>query len=737
MLKFKKKKYLNSLLFFADMNKIDIETMSQEMIRAQKEIDQYLDPNKNIDKVIFLGITGAGKTTLSCLLTGNKIMIRPYKKSKVTLEFTGTHIKCGKITTIPNIWTNPDKDLLIADCPGFRDVKGTVQEIINSFAIDHLLDSFAHNYNRIKILLVVSAHEIQGGRAQLCFENFERIEKMFPDQKQIENGIGIIITKSDPGTDPSDYIDELMEDAPDIVIKWCNFFIDHPEKIFTLPQPSKDDVNKEYIYNDKEKLLHFLKTQQIENAIHNIALSKSATDDVRTMKFKRNKQLDSKIADLFDSMYDIYNKEKDLSELNRWSDLLLKFSKLEIRNTSDLIKIIQSYLPNDDIFSEYISYLKEFESFDSFISKVFRDNEKASKIQKIFRNKTNDAIVKLGTIQQNAYLIDLQNKQIQDKEQMISKQEKMISETKKSAEEYREKMEQKFEKQEKAMEAKEQEMHQKLEKQEKAMEAEKQEMAQKLAKQEKETQERLAKQEKATLERLEKQRKETEERLERKDREIREMQSKHMEEINELRKKMKFMNGKARPSIVNSDLSYQQIYSGTHISDEELGGIFKVLSDEVNGNIHEKGIIQITSNSINNQYYLPKYAVDFRSKDYYCSHGDDDAYICFDLISLKIQVDSYFIKSPISKENDFLRNWVIEVSNNKANWIIIDKRNNCNALNSNGAMCVFNIPQVLDGFYRYIRLRSTGLGWGIEKYQYLMSICYIDFYGVIWPPKMI
>lgn len=76
------------------------------------------------------------------------------------------------------------------------------------------------------------------------------------------------------------------------------------------------------------------------------------------------------------------------------------------------------------------------------------------------------------------------------------------------------------------------------------------------------------------------------------------------------------------------------------------------------------------------------------------------------------------------------------MSNDNKSWIIIDRRYNCDALNEDGAKCVFNIQNVNEGFYRFVRLRQTGLGWGIEKYTTLMSICYIDFYGRLLTPQM-
>lgn len=78
---------------------------------------------------------------------------------------------------------------------------------------------------------------------------------------------------------------------------------------------------------------------------------------------------------------------------------------------------------------------------------------------------------------------------------------------------------------------------------------------------------------------LEKQEKDTKQRLEEKDRELRNMIRMHNKEMDELRKRLKLMNGKAIPKIVKKELSYQKIYRGTKVDDDELGGIFKILAN--------------------------------------------------------------------------------------------------------------------------------------------------------------
>ena len=194
---------------------------------------------------------------------------------------------------------NNDNNLLIANCPGFGDTKGTEQEIINAFAIDCLLDSFSSNNNRTKILLVISVAEINANRDEDAFENFKRIEKIFPNEEQLKNYVGVIITKSDPNWDGSDYFDQLNDDPPENGRGWCSYFYEHPEKVFTLPKASVHNINQVYEYENIDEFLSLLSHDQIENLVHKIALSSTADAVLKKWEMTIHQNINDIIEEIF------------------------------------------------------------------------------------------------------------------------------------------------------------------------------------------------------------------------------------------------------------------------------------------------------------------------------------------------------------------------------------------------------------------------------------------------------
>lgn len=451
------------------MDSNDIETIKKSFTNVQKEIMSYMKPDQDFDKVIILGLTGAGKTTVSSLISHKKVMIKRFGKSKAVLECAGIKGGCKSVTTTPNIMVDLKSKIIIADCPGFQDTKGLNQEIINAFAIDYLLDSITNKKNRLKILLVVSSGEIEATRAQLVLQNFERIEEMFRNRSELEKGIGIVFTKTDQDADPIDLIDELSYESEKVVEEWCNFFKENPEKIFILPKPLKEDIDKEYEFDDKERLVDFIKKDQIDPN-HVIALSKDAKIILNQVRLKRNKHTDKRMSKMFDTIEGLFRNETDLVELNKWSAMLQKFMQDEVKGVNDLIAMIQTHLPNSGVFSEYVDDLRDFEVFDSFLNKIFPG--KTTKISQKFKERAAASFISFENIHKKVQQIEMKNKQLESQGKLLTNVQEQLAEAKKSHANDKLEMQKKMEEQKEAMQHEIEQQQKKMEEQKEAMQFE-------------------------------------------------------------------------------------------------------------------------------------------------------------------------------------------------------------------------------------------------------------------------
>lgn len=174
-------------------------------------------------------------------------------------------------------------------------------------------------------------------------------------------------------------------------------------------------------------------------------------------------------------------------------------------------------------------------------------------------------------------------------------------------------------------------------------------------------------------------------------------------------------------------------------NDENFNGIMHYLTSKANGNIHDHGTIEITSNSIyetdSNGSYFPRNLVDYQNDNIYLSKDDGEAFVCFDFKDKSFQISSYSIKSRNkSAYNVHLKNWAIEVSVDGKDWEEIDSHENYSELNGSGIKSRFNINNSKMKFYHFLKIRQTGNSWWSgDKHNYV-GFSLFEIYGKLQEP---
>jgi hypothetical protein len=141
-----------------------------------------------------------------------------------------------------------------------------------------------------------------------------------------------------------------------------------------------------------------------------------------------------------------------------------------------------------------------------------------------------------------------------------------------------------------------------------------------------------------------------------------------------------------------------------------LDGILSHLTRKHGGNVHDLNIVRITANSLfmNVANYAAKNVADLMADTSFWSTNEENRWICFDFLNLKIRPTHYSIRSNhggcINSSN--LKSWVIESSDDAVGWTVIDRRENNDSLNEKNAIGTFTIAHSVN--CRYIRLRQTG-----------------------------
>jgi hypothetical protein len=94
---------------------------------------------------------------------------------------------------------------------------------------------------------------------------------------------------------------------------------------------------------------------------------------------------------------------------------------------------------------------------------------------------------------------------------------------------------------------------------------------------------------------------------------------------------------------------------------ESLEGIISYLTKKHGGNVHEKGIVTITSKSVNPRY-PPTNVADLTSDRWFNSKKEPDQWVRWDFREMRVCPTHYTITAP------WLKSWVVEGSLDGESW---------------------------------------------------------------------
>ena len=162
--------------------------------------------------------------------------------------------------------------------------------------------------------------------------------------------------------------------------------------------------------------------------------------------------------------------------------------------------------------------------------------------------------------------------------------------------------------------------------------------------------------------------------------------------------------------------------------ENEMKGIVNFLHTQSNGKIENE--INITASSIgtSSSGRQPHCValLDDKSQGFY-SRDEPNSWICYDFKDRRIIPTYYTIMSICWSQNDqHPKSWVIECSNDKSSWEIVDEERDCSFLNGKNVIHTFKMNHENSKEFQYIRIRLTGPNW-LNNNQ--LSIGSFEIYG--------
>lgn len=418
-----------------DLNDKNLNIFNQLVKERQKYIIEQIRPYSDITKVIFIGMTGCGKSCLSCSLSNKELLVKG-KGAIMHLEGEGIGVGLKSFTTIPMFESDINRRSIFIDCPGFEDVKGYVQEILNAFSIDNIFDKYPNHENKFKIILVISQDEFYSNKGSKMVSSFLRLEQMFPIGEKLRRNIGLVITKGPLEYEGCDYIDELdetirnTENPPDHLVRICQFFKSNPNHVFAFPKPSRMDKDKQYVFQDRDKLLNFLHNDLLINPDHKLILSPEAILKLKLIREDHSKKLSNSIQNLCQKIYNQFSSESKSAELQKWYRLISDLFEANIKKAEQLKDFLKNNFPKSEQYQNDLKEIAEYEMFDEFIDKILYSAVDTSCLNEVIHNWCLRAINQLHLSIINA--IDSENTK-----ENLAAQETLRIESEKKIEEFK------------------------------------------------------------------------------------------------------------------------------------------------------------------------------------------------------------------------------------------------------------------------------------------------------------
>ena len=183
------------------------------------------------------------------------------------------------------------------------------------------------------------------------------------------------------------------------------------------------------------------------------------------------------------------------------------------------------------------------------------------------------------------------------------------------------------------------------------------------------------------------------------------------EEVGQLKKDVSDRVTKADAKDLSKDVAQLKERVGwgyMYDSSKPLAGVIAHLTQECGGNVHDKGVVEVTASSCWDTKHQAKNVVDFgdvQANSYFYSLNEPNQWICCDFKSRFVAPTHYSIRVD---DCSYPRSWVLEVSNDGSTWTVVDCRDENADVATKYAIHNFAIRPRPLGKFRFVRLRQTG-----------------------------
>lgn len=357
----------------------------QQIMELLSESKQYTDEIKGKSIVILLGSTGSGKSTTSCYLMKAKMesLISRFGEEVIEIknkEEIDNYPKIGQsIGTSETLYARGYKlnispknkapmEMMLCDCPGFRDTRGTEYELCTNLSIDKAIKSAQCIKGAI---LVIQYTAFLQDRGQPVLESFQNLIDIIPsllEEKSLLDSVFILITKVGDIKINADTITERIRT--------------HTNEIETLMKNQSVNYDASSVLEYKHRM--WSKIQQINAAKHLFIVKiedRRQRTKILNAIYKSQNINNSKFNSAIVSK-ELYKKYADFIEIETHSWIKIVFPKFLDQMPKTIFKYQQDLENNNkSIENNYSQIANKKKQIELNISKINQLNEKINKIK--------------------------------------------------------------------------------------------------------------------------------------------------------------------------------------------------------------------------------------------------------------------------------------------------------------------------------------------------------------------
>ena len=326
----------------------DVEKVSGLITEISNEIKAKIALNPDATRVLLLGKSGVGKSTLANALCGH-VMNGKEDSFNHVLELShqnATNIfamnsAAESETSKPQHVFLEKHNLVLWDLPGFFDSRGDQQKILNEFAIDQMFE----RPSKIKCILMLSESDLREIKLNTIIATLDKMLAIIPSEEELMQGLSIVIgTHAHTEITPSQYILHLRDKLINVSVPAKNKYLyllegllERKNKnlggLYSFPTCKEKGLYEKFV--GKDLLIEDLKNPNttIINPGHQIKLSTDVLINISKV-LTENADIGSMLG------YIIPNIIKDLEsvngeELQKWQELFFALTEMYSLNRGE------------------------------------------------------------------------------------------------------------------------------------------------------------------------------------------------------------------------------------------------------------------------------------------------------------------------------------------------------------------------------------------------------------------